>query len=134
MEEIKKSYDFRKKINRSGEYIIPMLKNQIDGKLDSGAIFWTISIIKNNGICINPVRSKIKNIGHDGTGVHCGTNNRYVVRIVKEDINSLNLPDEVIIYEEIIKRYKNIFHISLKNKAKRVISNILRLMGLYKFI
>jgi hypothetical protein len=129
--EIEKSPNLRKKINRAGEDLIPMLKNQINGKLDSWAVFWSINIIKNDGVCINPVRSKIKNIGHDGTGVHCVTNNRYKVKIIKEDINLLNLPDEIIIDDIVVKRCKKYFHINLKNKIKAKISNLLKLIGLY---
>jgi hypothetical protein len=134
LEEIEKSSNLRKKINRAGEDLIPMLKNQLNGKLDSWAVFWAINIIKNGGVCINPVKSKIRNIGNDGTGIHCGFSNRYEVKIIKEDINLLNLPDEIIIDNKIIKRYKKFFNPSLKNKVKKVILNILKLMGLYKFV
>jgi hypothetical protein len=134
LKEIEKSSNLRKKINRAGEDLIPMLKNQIEGKLDSWAVFWAINIIKNDGVCVNPVKSRIKNIGHDSTGTHCGSSNRYEVKMAKKNINLLNLPNEIIIDNEIIKRYKEFFHINLKNKAKRVISKILKLIGLYKFI
>ena len=134
LEEIEKSYNLRKKINLAGEDLIPMLKNQIIGKLDSWAIFWAINIIKNDGVCVNPVKSKIKNIGHDGTGIHCGPNYRYEVKIIKEDVNLLNLPDEIIINSIITKRYKKFFHRSLKNKVKKIISSLLKLMGLSNFV
>ena len=131
LEEIKKSSNLRKKINRAGEDLIPMLKNQIDGKLDSWAVFWAINIIKNDGVCVNPVKSKIKNIGHDRTGIHCVLSNRYEVKIIKEDINLLNLPDEIIINDIIVKGYKNFFHISFKDKIKRIIVIILKKVGIY---
>ena len=131
LDEIEKSPNLRKKINRAGEDLIPMLKNQINGKIDSWAVFWAINIIKNDGICINPLKSKIKNIGNDGTGIHGGINNRYKVKIIKENINLLNLPNEIIINDKIIKEYKIFFHISLKNKIKVEISNILKLTGIY---
>ena len=134
LDEIKKSINLRKKINRAGEDLIPMLKNQINGKLDSWAVFWAINIIKNDGICINPVKSKIKNIGHDGTGIHCGSNNRYEVKIFKEDINLLNLPDKIIIDNKIISSYKNFFHISFKNKIKRIVVIILKKLAMYNLV
>ena len=128
LSEIEKSSNLRKKINRAGEDLIPMLKNQINGKLDSWAVFWAINIIKNDGVCVNPVKSKIKNIGHDGTGIHGGINSRYKVKIIKENINLLNLPDKIIIDDIVIKKYKKFFHISLKSKIKKAILNILKLM------
>ena len=132
--EIKKSSNLRKKINRAGEDLIPMLKNQIEGKLDSWAVFWSINIIKNDGICINPIKSKIQNIGHDGTGTHCVTNDRYKVKIVKEDINSLNFPKEIMMDGKIMERYKKHFNPSFKDKARGMISKMLKLIGLYDFI
>lgn len=135
LEEIESSYNLRKKVNRAGEDLIPMLKNQINGKLDSWAVFWSINIIKNNGVCVNPVKSKIKNIGHDGTGIHCGTNNRYEVKIIKENINLLNLPSEIIIDDEIIKRYKKFFHINvIGDKIKRIIVIILKKLAIYDLV
>lgn len=134
LEEIEKSYNLRKKINLAGEDLIPMLKNQIIGKLDSWAIFWAMNIIKNDGVCVNPVKSKIKNIGHDGTGIHCGPNVRYEVKIIKEDVNLLSLPDEIIINSIITKRYKKFFHRSLKNKVKKIILSLLKLIGLSNFV
>lgn len=134
LKEIEKSSNLRKKINRAGEDLIPMLKNQIEGKLDSWAVFWSINIIKNDGICINPVKSKIQNIGHDGTGTHCVTNDRYKTKIVKEDISSLNFPKEIMMDGKIVERYKKHFKPSFKDKARGMISKMLKLIGLYDFI
>jgi len=132
--EIEKSSNLRKKINRAGEDLIPMLKNQIEGKLDSWAVFWSINIIKNDGICINPIKSKIQNIGHDGTGTHCVTNDRYILKIVKEDINSLNFPEEIMMDGKIMERYKKHFNPSLKDKTRGIILKMLKLIGLHDSI
>jgi len=134
LEQIKKSTILRKNINRAGEDLIPMLKNQIEGKLYSWAVFWSINIIKNDGICINPIKSKIQNIGHDRTGTHCVTNDRYKVKIIKEDINSLNFPEEIMMDGKIMERYKKHFNPSFKDKARGMISKMLKLIGLYDFI
>ncbi|MEI6067766.1 MAG: hypothetical protein WCP96_10525 [Methylococcaceae bacterium] len=47
-------------------------------KLNTWAIFWYATIFENNGLCLNPVRSLVQNIGHDGTGVNCGNSDPYV--------------------------------------------------------
>jgi len=44
-------------------------------KLNTWAVYWYASIFNNNGLCVNPVMSYVNNIGHDGSGVHCKTNN-----------------------------------------------------------
>ena len=38
--------------------------------VESIQVWWVWNIIKNNGYCINPVGSLVKNIGFDGTGYH----------------------------------------------------------------
>ncbi len=43
----------------------------INGKINSWAIFWYATIFMNNGLCLNPSLSYARNIGLDGSGVHC---------------------------------------------------------------
>ncbi|AEH61484.1 glycosyl transferase, group 1/2 family protein [Methanosalsum zhilinae DSM 4017] len=104
LQEVDNSTDLKKKVDRAGKDLYPMLKAQIEGKLDSWAVFWSINIIKNEGLCINPVESRIMNIGHDGTGVHCHKDNRYEVYLNKNKHKKIvfpasNRPDERIIEE-----------------------------------
>ncbi|MCK5537832.1 MAG: hypothetical protein KAI79_13480, partial [Bacteroidales bacterium] len=67
-----------------------------NNKIDSWAVFWYISIFKAEGLCLNPTVSFVKNIGLDGSGIHCGKrdikdvtfNTNYIVpppMIVKEN-------------------------------------------------
>ncbi len=49
---------------------VRMLKNQIDGKVDSWAIRWDASIFLNEMLTLYPGKSLLKNIGADGGGTH----------------------------------------------------------------
>ena len=49
---------------------VRMLKNQIDGKVDSWAIRWDASIFLKNMLTLYPGKSLLKNIGADGGGTH----------------------------------------------------------------
>lgn len=51
-----------------------MAKKQLEGKLDSWAIFWYFQFYKNKGLTLYPSKSLVHNIGFDGSGVHCGDN------------------------------------------------------------
>lgn len=51
------------------------------GKNNSWAIRWYASIFLKGGLTLNPSHSLVKNIGHDGTGVHSGINDIYNVII-----------------------------------------------------
>ncbi|HKG07040.1 MAG TPA: hypothetical protein VKB19_11305 [Pedobacter sp.] len=51
------------------------------GKNNSWAIRWYASIFLKGGLTLNPARSLVNNIGHDGSGVHSGINDIYHVII-----------------------------------------------------
>jgi hypothetical protein len=42
-----------------------------NGTMDTWAIFWYATIFENHGLCLNPTRSLVQNIGHDATGQNC---------------------------------------------------------------
>ena len=51
------------------------------GKNNSWAIRWYASVFLKQGLSINPLKSLINNIGHDGTGIHSNKENMYAVNI-----------------------------------------------------
>ena len=59
---------------RGGNDMFPMLQNQMNGKLDSWAIRWDYCMYKHDAYCLWPKYSMVKNIGFDGSGIHCGEN------------------------------------------------------------
>ncbi|MFA7069843.1 MAG: glycosyltransferase [Sulfurimonas sp.] len=62
---------FEKKV---GMQRIKMLKMQMEGKLDSWAVRRLFSQLIQKKMTIFPYKTFVKNIGFDGTGVHCGKN------------------------------------------------------------
>ncbi len=56
------------------------------GKNNSWAIRWYASIFLKDGLTLNPARSLVNNIGHDGTGVHSNIENMYAVRISQNQV------------------------------------------------
>lgn len=50
------------------------IKKNNTGELNTWAIFWYAIIFRNNGICVSPWCSYIRNIGLDGSGTNCKTN------------------------------------------------------------
>lgn len=72
----KRNYDFD--IENTYAYS-EMLKMQASGKINSWAIRWYGTIFLNEGLCLHPNRSFTNNIGMDGSGTHCGTNNAYEI-------------------------------------------------------
>src|SRR5258708_37373644 len=48
-----------------------MLEAQLQGKVDSWAIRWNLSVFMNDGLVLYPRKSLVENKGFDDSGVHC---------------------------------------------------------------
>jgi len=66
----------RKEFDMGGEHF-QMLLNQKNGAIDSWGIRWYASVFLAGGLCLHPSKSLVRNIGHDGSGVHCASSNLY---------------------------------------------------------
>lgn len=86
-----------------------MLLDKIAGNNDSWAIYWGLIIIENEGICINPYESLIQNIGMDGSGVHCGTSDKFQVKISEGLKNHFKLPDDVTILNNTKEAFASLY-------------------------
>jgi hypothetical protein len=105
-----------------------MLENQFNGDIDSWAVRWYASVFLNEGNCLHPARSLVNNIGHDGTGVHCGANAMYEVEIssvrpivkkqdIKESFEGLKA------LKRFYSSFKQPFYIRIYTKLSRLIKN-----------
>jgi hypothetical protein len=69
------------KFARGGDDLLAMLKLQMDGKLDSWSIRFDYAHYKHDATCVHPTRSRLTNIGFDGSGVHCAVSDEYDVAL-----------------------------------------------------
>ena len=65
-------------LNNSYDYFSQIVANK-EGKIDTWAIFWYASVYLKGGLSLHPKYSFVKNIGHDGEGVHCGNTSLFDV-------------------------------------------------------
>jgi hypothetical protein len=79
------------------------------GKNNSWAIRWYASIFLKGGLTLNPSKSLIDNIGHDGTGIHSGMNDIYHVIINPQPIQSFpeKIEENQLVYHSIKNFLKN---------------------------
>ena len=108
------------KFKKGGDDLIRMLKNQKTGRIDSWAIIWTYTHFKNKAYCIYPVRSLIKNIGADESGVHMNKTKKYDVDL-SEDNSTIPLLKDIKPNEEILKNFQTFFK---KNILSSIINRI----------
>lgn len=60
----------------AGDYLEQIQAN-VDGRKSTWAVKWYASCFKQGGYCLYPGGALVRNIGHDGTGVHCGLSDHY---------------------------------------------------------
>lgn len=126
-----------KKFNLDGtiDFWSQVLSNK-EGKIDTWAIFWYTSIFKNDGLCLNPKQSYIRNVGLDSSGMHCSENydidnmflNKKSKVVFEKNIQeNIEFTQDIKAYQAKLKRQKNIFE-RIINKASRVMigKNIIR--------
>lgn len=82
------------------------------GKNNSWAIRWYASVFLNQGLSLNPSKSFINNIGHDGTGIHSNVESTYSVNIHQNAVKYF--PDLI---EENQKAYQMVKNFLAKRKG-----------------
>ncbi|MCO5249232.1 MAG: glycosyltransferase [Chitinophagales bacterium] len=99
-EEFQKDKVWINRLKNAGEDIYPMIVKQQRGIIQSWAVRWTYHHVKYNGYCLIPIKSKVRNIGTDGSGTNfTERTHKYDLKIYNQDIsiNSYIQPNAEII-------------------------------------
>ncbi len=88
------------------------------GKNNSWAIRWYASIFLKGGLTLNPSKSLIQNIGHDGSGVHSNKEDIYQVHVARFPVQVF--PAEITENEEAYNAIKNFLRNRKGNLLQRV--------------
>jgi hypothetical protein len=115
--------NLQKQFNVGGEDLYNMLLLQLQGKINSWAIRTALTSALNNKVTVYPVKSLVKNIGFDNSGVHCGVLHTYDT--VLEDAF---LPEvsNVSIDDNIVKIIRKKFAPTKLQKIKSLIRKIIK--------
>jgi GT2 family glycosyltransferase len=63
--------ELRARFNLDGNYdYFGMLKDQVEGRIDSWGVRWLLSVFLKGGLVLYPSRSLVQNVGVDGSGTH----------------------------------------------------------------
>lgn len=115
---------FKFDIDGSGSFWRQVQLNS-QGKINTWAVYWYASIFKNGGLCLNPTRTFVQNVGLDGSGVHCGKEEVLHIELSTTQIKRFDL--EVEESELAVRRFKELskagknkgFYYRLINKVRR---------------
>ena len=105
-----------------------MLDLQMEGKIDSWAIRWCYQQHKNGMYTINPVKSKIMNIGNDGTGTHNETDNKWNISF--DNTNEKTVFEPVKIDKRVFKEYNKYFTNPLWRRIYKRIKRMINSLGI----
>jgi len=122
-------------LNRSGKFWSQVIANA-ENKINTWAIFWYATIFKHGGLCVNPYLSYAANIGFDGSGVHCGADERRMVKQllnqngkfigkteIVEDFEALALMRKAYLSKKSVRYYMHI--LMIKFFSKEILKKIL---------
>ncbi|MBF4465658.1 FkbM family methyltransferase [Flavobacterium sp. LC2016-12] len=94
------------KLDFGNLHYLQMLKDQVEGKNDSWAVRFYVSMLLEKGVFLFPNIALLKNIGFDGTGVHC-SQDLEIQKIYFDDKKDIDLTKKnVTLKTEIIKAVK----------------------------
>lgn len=122
------SFKHNKKLRKRFDECGPrssLLDLQMSGKIDSWAIRFSYSMFKMGKMAILPTKTRVENIGFDGTGIH---NKSYETKYhtkIEDNLKSATFLD-VDIDERIKKEFKRIF------KKPPLVIRVLRKIGVLK--
>jgi len=106
LDRIEDDRAFRKKVVRAGYDLPRMLRNEINGDIDSVQVWWSLVLALNDGLSVNPVRSRIRNIGLDGSGRHSPKTDKYDTEIqTDEEFSGISFPESVAVTPALNDRY-----------------------------
>ena len=106
----------------SGLFWSQILKNA-NRKINTWAIFWYATIYIRKKLCCNPLKSYVRNIGMDGSGMHC-TDSKYLddnMLYIKPNVKFLSKP---IFSKKYFKIYKNYFKSQPQSIFKKLVDRI----------
>ena len=105
------------------------IEQNASGKINTWAIFWYATIFLQNGLCLAPTKSLVRNIGLDNSGVHCGESPKQIIKD-SIDFKVERFPTELEItqdeYQKNVKFFKDMRKIPLGRKIFFTIKKILK--------
>lgn len=126
-ETLKKDLGMIKRFNAMDNYdFFNMLKDQMEGRLNTWGIKWYLSCFINEGICLFPAKTLVINEGFDGSGINCGPSDYFLSQSFGKNGIDLKLPDEIEVIENKNPVYNDLRKLYGRGNFKWAILKIVR--------
>lgn len=106
------------KFMRGGSDMPKMLKNQMNGKIDSWAIRWCFDQFLKNQLTVFPKISKLYNIGIGDNATHTKKTKRFITEIDNGTQRNFMFNNELLINKQILKEFRAKFSLISRFKDK----------------
>jgi hypothetical protein len=116
--DFEKSFIRKYKFNRGGSDMSRMLKNQMQGKIDSWAIRWCYHQFKKNQYSVFPKTSKLISIGFGENATHTKTTNRFDTALDTLNKVTFLFEENMILNKKVTQQFKNKFSVISRIKDK----------------
>lgn len=114
----------RARFNRGGTNLSDMMDRQMAGDVNSWAIRWCYSQFKQDKLTVFPCKSKVTNVGQDGSGTHSNIKNQYEANEFGENEYQLVQPR---IEKKLMEEFKKKTGLRLASRIKRYLYyNVIR--------
>ena len=117
-------FDFNGAYDYSG-----MLRQQIDGQIDSWAIRWQASALLMGGLTLYPGRSLVRNIGFDDTGTHGSATTEFDVDVSDTPIRVDRIP--LVENEAALVAFTDYYRALRPTRMHRAVSRLRRVLRLF---
>lgn len=111
----------------TGIDMLGMIKKEMLGELTAGDIRCSFYQLVNNVYTIYPRESLVQNIGHDGTGVHCGVSDRFEHHALWDKMQGFRFNRDYALVDDIVRANYRFRSPSLlrrfKGKLRRLIKS-----------
>lgn len=115
----------QKAFNKGGTDLVRMLKNQMNGKINSWYIRWTYNAYKQKKFTIYPKIAYVNNIGHDSTGTHCVDENNDIYSHTELNTKMItNLKKNIKFQQEIVNNFNRGFNTNYLRIIKRKLTKL----------
>jgi len=123
--EFLSSKEKQQSFNRGGSDLTNMLKNQMEGKINSWAIRWCYQQWKNNQLTVYPTVSKIQNIGFSKSASNTRYRIKEYIAELDQGINrNFSFSNSVTLNHQVLSLFQSNFSIvkRLKNKLLKTLN------------
>ena len=130
IKKIKSKYEFLKKY---GDFFIETLELDDRGVMVAGDARFAGQMLLNGVYAVMPCKSKVKNIGMDGSGVHCSVTDQFETELDSGEQRMFAFPaDELSLHNEMLIEYTHFMNGEKLDRLKRQIERNMRKIELLR--